>query len=104
MMYNKRLVGQQTAVNENHQTDSLSDGFFNTGIKFPSPQPRETKLNNKNTPAHTTEASAQTTPITAEASTQTTPITTETCAQTTPIIVETGAQTTPITAEADVLV
>ena len=28
MMYNKRLVGQQTAVNENHQTDSLSDGFL----------------------------------------------------------------------------
>ena len=27
MMYNKRLVEPQSAVNENHQTDSLSDGF-----------------------------------------------------------------------------
>ena len=93
MMYNKQY-------NTSHQTDSLSD--LNQISTLKNHTERETKLNNKNTPAHTTEASAQTTPITVEASAQTTPITTETCAQTTPIIAETGAQTTPITAEADV--
>ena len=77
-----------------HQTSStLGDAFKSSSF---SQTQRETKLNNKNTPSHTTEAGVQTITITTEASAQTTPITAEASAQTTPITAETDVQTTPL--------
>ena len=80
MMYNKQY-------NTSHQTDSLSD--LNQISTLKNHTERETKLNNKNTPGHTTEASAQTTPI---------PVG-RVGVQTTPPMVEAGVQTTPNTTE-----